>query len=188
MAYEVNSGVIDTGTILNNDDVQYVHSGGSAVGTVVSASVNGNYDDEDVTATQIVEAGGVTSSVTLSGEWDWYDDWENPWLIYASGVQHVLSGGSAFGTTVNGYGYQYVSSGGYASGTTVDGGSLWMASGATVTDLSVISGRVTYDLGATAKGTAYGSSFSINNGVGTGLWITTNLDAAPGRSCTTRIS
>ncbi len=192
----VYSGEIDENTYLT-EGTQYVHSGGSAVGTIVSAVPLGYYSEEgwetasgDSQAVQIVENGGVTSSVTISGIQVYNDNYEyydpgyedpGPEYFYGQGVQKVQSGGSAYGTTVGGYGSQYVDAGGYASGTTVAGGYLSMTSGATVTNLTVTNGTVIYNLGATANGTAYGSSFSINNGVGTGLRITNSLSVGAGQ-------
>ena len=84
------------GTTLRSGGVEFVFSGGSALGTIISNSY------------EIVSSGGKAAGTVVSG---------GAQLIYGSAV--------ASSTLLNG-GAEYVMSGGSASGTTVSSGSVWI--------------------------------------------------------------
>ena len=112
MSYEIYSGQVSNGVILENWDRMYVSSGGTANST----TVNGNV---------YVFSGGVANTTTVN----------------SGGDMKVYNGGTANYTTVNDFGSMHVSEGGTANYTTVNsGGRLVLLDGGNSYDITVFAG------------------------------------------------
>ncbi len=98
----------------------------------------------------------VLSNVTISG-----NQTSSGLIVPATYSATVLSGGTAVGTTVEGYGALFVSSGGYASGTVVGSGGVEQVSAGGVASGSVVSLGGQEAVGGTALGTVVSGTQTV---------------------------
>ncbi len=140
----LESGVTVSGLIMDYSDSLDIHSGGKAIGTVISGG-----------GTENILSGGIASNTVVDGYTA--TDYEG-FSSVVSGVQAILSGGKAIGTIVNDGGSQIISAGGIANDTVVNsGGTLNFDSSAILTDLTLKSGATLDLLDQTA------TAASVNN-------------------------
>ena len=129
MSYEIYSGQVSNGVILENWDRMYVSSGGTANST----TVNGNV---------YVSSGGTANSTTVNGNvYVFSGGVANTTTVNSGGDMKVYNGGTANYTTVNDFGSMHVSEGGTANYTTVNsGGRLVLLDGGNSYDITVFAG------------------------------------------------
>ena len=175
------AGATDSGTTISNGGTETVSSGGTAlsatalsigvlnvlVGGVASGTTDsGGADVVSGTASGTkVDSGGIEAvfgpGTSLSA------------TVVAAGIQYVLSGGHASGTTDSG-GADIVLAGGVASGTRVAGGTEVASSGGTLLSATALAGGIQYVLsGGIASGTtdSGGVDIVLAGGVESGTTI-----------------
>ena len=126
--YHISSGMVSSGTILNNA-CMYIYSGGTANYTTLNHSGEmyiwsggvANYTTVNSFAYMYISSGGVANSTTLN---------DMGWMF-------ISSGGTANNTTVNSGGYIFINSGGVANSTTVNDGGMNIDSGGVANSTTV---------------------------------------------------